>query len=76
LESGKSYRFPFLSSYERFIVHSAISQNDTFIGLVTQSEGMGRDRRLVISPASDSVAADSTQSSIEEPQSVEESPEE
>jgi spoIIIJ-associated protein len=50
LDSGRSYTFPFLSSYERFLVHSVISQNEQFSGLETISEGEGRDRRLVVLP--------------------------
>lgn len=48
VDSGRSYRFPFLSSYERFLVHSVISQHEQFSDLETFSEGEGRDRRLVV----------------------------
>lgn len=48
LDSGKTYRFPYLSSYERFVVHAAISENQEFESLETISQGNGRDRRLVI----------------------------
>jgi len=56
LDSGDSYRFPYLSSYERFVVHSAISKNDDFKTLKSASEGVGRDRRLVIRSATDIAA--------------------
>lgn len=48
LESGRMYTFPFLSSYERFLVHSVLSAQEEFAGLETFSEGEGRDRRLVV----------------------------
>lgn len=48
LESGRPYRFPFLSSYERFIVHSIISGNEAFSELESVSLGEGKQRRLVV----------------------------
>lgn len=48
LDSGRSYTFPFLSSYERFLVHSVLSAQEEFSSLETISEGEGRDRRLVV----------------------------
>lgn len=44
----RDYRFPYLSSYERFIVHSAISNSAQADQIVSESEGEGRDRRLVV----------------------------
>ena len=52
LDSGRSYRFPYLSSYERFIVHSALSEDSEFDELESFSEGEGRERRLIIQPKS------------------------
>ncbi len=51
LEHGRSYRFPQLSSYERFIIHSAVTElreDDQFSQLESVSEGEGSGRRLVI----------------------------
>jgi hypothetical protein len=48
LESNRSYRFPFLSSYERFIVHAKISENSDYADLESFSIGEGRQRRLVV----------------------------
>jgi predicted RNA-binding protein Jag len=48
LDTGRSYRFQFLSSYERFIVHSKISDNNDFTDLESISVGVGKQRRLVI----------------------------
>lgn len=54
LESGQEYVFPYLPSYERFIIHSAVSDSSSdgkeseFKGLETFSEGEGRNRRLVL----------------------------
>ncbi|HEX7017917.1 MAG TPA: R3H domain-containing nucleic acid-binding protein [Patescibacteria group bacterium] len=42
------YRFPYLSSYERFIVHSAISNSDQADQVESFSEGEDRQRRLVV----------------------------
>jgi spoIIIJ-associated protein len=50
LDSGRPYTFPFLSSYERFLVHSVLSNQAEFASLETMSEGEGRDRRLVVRP--------------------------
>lgn len=48
LDGGKPFKFNFLSSYERYIVHSVIGNNEQFSSLETTSEGQGRGRRLVI----------------------------
>ncbi len=50
LESGREYRFPFLSSYERYIIHSAISSDPELAQVESFSEGEGQDRRLVVRP--------------------------
>jgi spoIIIJ-associated protein len=50
LETGKTYVFPYLSSYERFIVHSELNANADLQGLESISEGEGKDRRLTIQP--------------------------
>lgn len=47
-ESGDDYRFPFLSSYERFVIHSLITNNEAYQDLESLSEGEGEDRRLII----------------------------
>lgn len=47
LESGEAYELPYLSSYERFVVHNLISSAE-FEGLESISQGEGDDRRLVI----------------------------
>jgi len=47
LETGEAYTLPYLSSYERFVVHSLISSPE-FEGLESVSEGEGQDRRLII----------------------------
>jgi predicted RNA-binding protein Jag len=47
LNSGKEYVFPYLSSYERFVVHSLIS-SDEFPTLESVSQGSGKERRLVV----------------------------
>jgi predicted RNA-binding protein Jag len=47
VRSGREYVFPYLSSYERFVVHSLIS-SDEFPTLESVSEGEGKERRLVI----------------------------
>lgn len=44
-----SYRFGFLTSYQRRIVHTEISEN--YPNLVSYSIGEGRERRLVLSKA-------------------------
>lgn len=44
----RPYRFPYLSSYERFIVHSAISNSPQADQIISESEGEGRERRLVV----------------------------
>jgi spoIIIJ-associated protein len=62
LDSGKHYRFPYLSSYERFVVHAAISGNQEFESLETISQGAGRDRRLVVQIAEDATQDESARS--------------
>lgn len=47
ISSGKEYVFPYLSSYERFVIHSLIS-SDEFPTLESVSEGEEKERRLVI----------------------------
>lgn len=47
LDSGNEYVFPYLSSYERFVIHSLIS-SDEFPELESVSEGEDKERRLVI----------------------------
>lgn len=46
LETGRAYVFEGLTSAERFIVHSAIGENEAYSTLETVSEGEGRDRVL------------------------------
>lgn len=49
LESGEPYTFSvFIPSHERFVIHSALSEDETFVGLESVSEGEGKDRRLTI----------------------------
>jgi spoIIIJ-associated protein len=49
LETGRPFTFhSFLPSYERFVVHSALSDNEEFEGLESVSDGEGRMRRLTI----------------------------
>lgn len=67
IESGNEYVFPYLSSYERFVIHSLIS-SDEFPELESISEGEDKERRLVIRMASggeDHVLA-SVESSVED----------
>jgi predicted RNA-binding protein Jag len=42
------YVFPFISSFERFNIHSLISSEAEFSGYESYSEGEGSDRRLII----------------------------
>lgn len=46
LDQGRPYVFSNLSSYERFIVHSAVSEASDEV--VSESEGQGSGRRLVV----------------------------
>lgn len=50
LETGRPYHFNYLPAHERFVIHSTISENPDYRELVSQSEGEGRDRVLVIRP--------------------------
>jgi len=47
-EDGGEYIFPPLSSFERFNIHSLISENENFAEFESFSEGEGLDRRLII----------------------------
>jgi spoIIIJ-associated protein len=46
-ESGKENPLKPMSSYERKIVHDLVSE----AGLVSESEGEGKDRHIVVKPA-------------------------
>lgn len=48
LQSGREYELPYLPSYERFIVHSVISEDEAYSELVSESYGEGRGRRLIV----------------------------
>lgn len=49
LETGKPYTFnSFFPSYERFLIHSIISDNEEFSKLESISEGEGKLRMLTI----------------------------
>lgn len=50
LESGQEYRFPYLSSYERFIIHSTFAEDQELQGLESFSVGEGKGRRLIVRP--------------------------
>ncbi len=45
LETGETYTFPFLPSYERFVIHNYLKDFD---GIETKSVGEGDERRLEI----------------------------
>jgi spoIIIJ-associated protein len=45
--SGKSFRLPPLPSYERRIIHLALAGEE---GIISESEGEGRERRVVVRP--------------------------
>jgi spoIIIJ-associated protein len=47
-EDGGEYVFPPLSSFERFNIHSLISEEGVFDDFESFSEGEGLDRRLII----------------------------
>lgn len=49
--SGRSFRLPPLSSFERRVVHLALVDEE---GVVTESEGEGRERRVVVKPKKES----------------------
>lgn len=48
INSGEDYVFPHMPSYERFLIHSTISEHPDFGELETESFGEGRGRRLVV----------------------------
>ncbi len=49
LDTGREYVFnAFLPSYERFLIHSYISENQDFSELESVSEGEGKNRVLTI----------------------------
>jgi spoIIIJ-associated protein len=50
LGTGKSYRFGYLNSYERYLVHSAIGADERFAGLETVSEDTEFGRVLILRP--------------------------
>lgn len=51
LESGRSYRFGYLNSYERYLIHSVISADERFANtLETISEDTEYGRVLVLKP--------------------------
>ena len=54
LSSGRPYRFPYLSSYERYLVHATISSDPELAGAESISEGEDQERRLIIRTKSDS----------------------
>ena len=45
--SGEACALPYLSSAERRIIHLALAENDE---VVTESEGEGRERKVVVKP--------------------------
>jgi len=49
--SGQEHMFhSFIPSYERFIIHSILSEDEKYQGLESVSQGDGKQRRLVIRP--------------------------
>jgi len=48
LETGESYTFPYLSSHDRFLIHTILSAEEEFSELVSESSGEGRERLLTI----------------------------
>jgi spoIIIJ-associated protein len=48
LETGRSYEFRYLNSYERHLVHEAIAQDEAFAKLSTHSEDRDLGRVLII----------------------------
>lgn len=50
LESGKNYRFGYLNSYERYLVHAAIGGDARFSELETISEDTEFGRVLILRP--------------------------
>lgn len=47
-ETGEPYTFPYLTTYDRYLVHSTISDNSDLSDVVSESEGEGRYRYLTI----------------------------
>lgn len=47
-ETGEPYTFPYLTTYDRYLVHSTISDNSDLSDVVSESEGEGRHRYLTI----------------------------
>lgn len=47
-DDDQEFVFPYLSSFERFQIHSLISEDEEFALFESFSEGEGRDRRLII----------------------------
>lgn len=49
LETGQEYVFrTYFPPYERFLIHTALSEDERFSELESSSFGSGRDRRLVV----------------------------
>lgn len=48
LDTGRPYTFSYLPSNERFVIHSAISEDNRFAELESVSEGEGNRRVLTI----------------------------
>ncbi|MDH5533623.1 MAG: KH domain-containing protein [Candidatus Pacebacteria bacterium] len=51
-EDGE-YVFPFISSFERYNIHSLISSEESFTAFESYSEGEGASRRLIIRKKAD-----------------------
>ena len=47
-ETGRPYRFSYLPANERFVIHSALSENPDFSDVESVSEGEGRARTLIV----------------------------
>lgn len=48
VEADDEYVFPYISSFERFNIHSLISTDEEFSTFESYSEGEGSSRRLII----------------------------
>ena len=48
LETGESYTFPYLTSHDRFIIHTTLTENEELSALESTSEGEGKQRYLTI----------------------------
>lgn len=48
IETGDPYTFPYLTAQDRFVIHSTLSQHEEFSGLMSESEGDGKQRYLTI----------------------------